>query len=837
MSPPAPRFTSALAKVELDAFVARVLFLVSVACAAVGVLLVLLQYESLSRAAIAGILSVPVAIGLSVAAGAWLARRGRMLAGIACWIGGTYVGSTAFAVVSGVGVHSIVLGFYGVLVIIAGAAIGARAALVAGLLCAVSVLALYGAEVGGQLPGQQAADSMPLATRVTAQLLIVLAATAFGAMLARALAGSLASAREQEQRFARLLAIAADWYWEQDAELRYTHLSDGVQRVLGAPPERFVGRRCEELIDWAAHGEAWTRYKETLAARRPFRDFVVQRPAADGRSVYVSLSGEPVFDAAGRFTGYWGTGRDVSDEMRARREIEASERRFRDLFELLPSAVVVHRDGVVLRVNQAAATLFGYGTPAAMAGIPVFDLNHPSSVELSRQRIAAIKRLAVGEMLSSPAELHLRQRDGNDLFAQAVGARIELPDGDAVLSIYFDVTERRQIERRLAEAKEQAEAASRAKSEFLANTSHEIRTPLNGLLGLARLALDPATPPERSRECLRLILDSSQTLAAIITDILDLSKIEAGKLDLESVPFDLHELLGGLRDSYRELAAGRPLAVELRVAPAVPRWVRGDPMRVRQVAANFLSNALKFTASGRIVLYAEDAGSDRVRLGVGDTGIGIDEATQRRLFAPFMQADASTTRRFGGTGLGLSICRQLAQLMGGRVGVHSGIGRGSDFWAELPLPAAPAGAADALDADDDGQPLAGMHLLVVEDNAVNLMIVEAMVSGWGARATSAADGRAALDAVGAAAARGEQFDAVLMDMHMPVMSGYDATAALRRDYTANQLPVIALTAAALTEEKERCLALGVNEFLTKPVEARKLLDSLRRWRRPLAVSG
>ena len=265
--------------------------------------------------------------------------------------------------------------------------------------------------------------------------------------------------------------------------------------------------------------------------------------------------------------------------------------------------------------------------------------------------------------------------------------------------------------------------------------------------------------------------------------------------------------------------------------------VSGDPLRVRQIISNYLNNALKFTAQGQISLVARrvnEPAADTVRVEVQDTGPGIDSATRAKLFEPFTQADQSTTRRYGGTGLGLSICRELTSLMGGLVGVDSEPGAGSTFWAELPLPRANRPALPGLPAGSsvlgNENPLQGARVLMVEDNPVNMLIAVAMLERWGVEVTQAQDGREAVAAVQAAANAGQAFHAVLMDVQMPVMSGHEATRALRATLHGRTLPIIALTAAALVSERDEALAAGMNDFLTKPIDAERLLASLLRWR-------
>ncbi len=430
-------------------------------------------------------------------------------------------------------------------------------------------------------------------------------------------------------------------------------------------------------------------------------------------------------------------------------------------------------------------------------------------------------------------ERTMKRHDGSTFLCRLLARPIDPthPAHGGTIWIAEDVTERRAVAAALARARDEAEAANRAKSAFLANTSHEIRTPLNGLVGLARLARQPSVDKARREQYLAQIDDSAQALAGVISDILDLSKIEAGKLRLEQTDFDLHALLESIEHGYTALADARALALTMHASGAVPRRVRGDPVRLRQIVSNFLSNALKFTAAGFVRLHVSALKPPLIRFEVEDSGPGIAQEVQARLFEPFMQADVSTTRRYGGTGLGLSICRELAQLMGGDVGVASEPGRGSRFWAELPLTASDEDAPSSAFAplEDNLRLLVGLEVLVVEDNPVNMMIATTIVRQWGVIVTEAVNGAEAVAAAMARADAGRPFDLVLMDVQMPVQGGHDATRALRRRFDARTLPIIALTAAALTSERDEALAAGMNDFLTKPLDAQRLQDALLRW--------
>jgi signal transduction histidine kinase/CheY-like chemotaxis protein len=363
----------------------------------------------------------------------------------------------------------------------------------------------------------------------------------------------------------------------------------------------------------------------------------------------------------------------------------------------------------------------------------------------------------------------------------------------------------------LETAKAAAEAASAAKSSFLATMSHELRTPMNGVLGMAH-ALELTGLDPRQSDYIRTLLRSGDGLMTILDDVLDLAKIEAGKFEVEVAAFDLHELLLGVRDLWSVKAAEKGLAFELAIAPDVPRWVGGDPLRVRQILLNLASNALKFTAEGGISIRAFLQSADgRVAISVADTGAGIEPEVQGALFKGFSQADATIARRFGGTGLGLSISRQLAELMGGQVELESQPGRGSTFTLVLPLrPMLPPEQGLATPVEGEAGPC---RILVVDDNATNLAVARALLEAIGCEVAVTDSG---LDALRLLA--DSPCDLVLMDIQMPVIDGRETLRRLRAlPGPAAGLPVIAVTADAMVGEKERLLACGFDGYLSKPL--------------------
>ena len=486
------------------------------------------------------------------------------------------------------------------------------------------------------------------------------------------------------------------------------------------------------------------------------------------------------------------------------------------------SVVVTDREGSIGYVNPTFTRLTGYTSEEALGQNPRILKTDQTDPELFRQMW---EHLQSGREWSG--ELCNRRKDGSVYWELAHLFPVVAEDGSIAhfAAVKEDITGRKQAESELQKAHGAALAASQAKSEFLANMSHEIRTPLNGVIGMGQLLKNTPLMPEQ-KEYAEAIVQSGNSLLAIINDLLDLSKIEAKRVELEQRDFSLAACLEEVVRNNAARAEAKGLTIGVERSADLPDGISGDPLRLKQVLNNLVGNAVKFTESGRVTISASQPAAGRLDLAVSDTGIGISPDALGKIFDPFIQADSSITRRFGGTGLGLTICQRLAVLMGGGLAVESRPGGGSTFRLSLPLvPASgPVPLSHTVSMDDvwDGP---GLDLLLVEDSDINRTLASRILEKIGHRVQVAGDGRQALEKL----AHG-QYDLVLMDINMPVLGGDEALQELRRGelQTGRHQPVIALTAYALKDEQERFLAMGFDGCATKPLEYEKLVLEMKR---------
>jgi len=519
----------------------------------------------------------------------------------------------------------------------------------------------------------------------------------------------------------------------------------------------------------------------------------------------------------------WVLYRELARRALAEKRARENEERYRLLADNSSDLIVLTRDGEAIYVSPAARRLYGY-EPEELIGSKLEDYVHPDDLPALAAAKAEVRDK--GEAL---VVYRCRNRKGEMISVEASWRRSSAANGNSTESVVVarDITQRVRNEEALRAAKEHADAANHAKSSFLAHMSHEIRTPMNGILGMNHLLMATELDAQQ-RDYARTIGDSASALLRIIDDILDESKLEAGKVEIEYADFDLGKALDGIVSILEPRAAQKDVRLGMAVHPGAYGWFRGDAVRLRQVLLNIAGNAVKFTDRGHVdidVSVPRELGDQAVvRFEVSDTGIGIDEAARANLFEKFTQADVSISRRFGGTGLGLAIAKQLVELMGGTIGFSSASGEGSLFCFEIPLERVAAPAKKAPDAvAATAVPPRALDVLIAEDNKINQQVAQLIVAKAGHRVDLADDGRQAVDA-----ARAKDYDVILMDLQMPELDGMGAAREIRQlPGRAGQVPIIALTSHAMAGMREEVIAAGMDDYVSKPFDANVLLAKLQ----------
>lgn len=509
-------------------------------------------------------------------------------------------------------------------------------------------------------------------------------------------------------------------------------------------------------------------------------------------------------------------------------ELESSEKRSRQILEsALDAFVGMNSKGTIVDWNAQAAATFGWSREEAMGQL----LSHLIIPERYRGPHESGLRhfLASGEgpVLNKRIEVTALHRDGHEFPIELAVSVTQWGQTNAFTGFVRDITERKQAEADLKNAKEAAEAASQAKSTFLATMSHEIRTPMNGILGMTELVLDTDLTSEQ-RENLGLVRLSAESLLSIINDILDFSKIEAGKFEIEAIPFDLRESLGETMKSLSVRAHQKGLELIYDVQPDVPEALVGDPGRIRQVLVNLVGNAIKFTEEGEVFVNVEEKSHEDnvtcLHFTVKDTGVGVPVEKQAKIFAAFSQADGSMARKYGGTGLGLTICTRLVTMMGGEIWVESQPGQGSTFHFTLRLAVQGKPPVDSVPIHQEQ--LRDLHALIVDDNFTNRRVLSGMLTRWGMKPTAVDGGRAALQALEIAKSTGRPFPLILLDGQMPEMDGFALAERIKKDPESVGATIMMLTSAGHLGDAARCRELGISAYLVKPIRQGELLQGI-----------
>ncbi len=625
--------------------------------------------------------------------------------------------------------------------------------------------------------------------------------------------------REREAQFRDLFDDAPVAYHELDTDNRLTRVNATELAMLGYTADEMVGRSVWDFIleDAAEHAIPVELAGEMrlAATQRTFKK-------KDGTTVPVLMRHKLIMDANGEVAGMRSTLQDISALKRTEQDLRNAEEKYRSIFEnAIEGIFQTTTEGRFLNANPALARIYGYASPDAMIG-EVRDIGREIYVD-PRRRAAFVKAIRNhGEV--SDFEAEVRRKDGSTLWISERARAVRDAAGHLIYleGTTEDITARREADAAIMKARDVALESVRLKTEFLANMSHEIRTPMNGIIGMSGLLMDTALSAKQ-RDFTQTISSSAEALLTIINDILDFSKIEAGMLVFEEIDFDIGHVVEGAVDLLASRALTKKIELASLVHSDVPKAVRGDPGRLRQVLTNLIGNALKFTESGEVVIRvektSESANDLTARFSIADTGIGITPEQKAKLFQAFVQADGSTTRRYGGTGLGLAICKQLVRQMHGEIGVVSTPGEGSTFWftARLAKQSTTAVPAQALD---------GASILVVAESATNREILRHLCAGWNTRHEQARNGNDALAHLNKAAARGGHFDIVLIDHELTEMDGAALARTIKADPKLADTRLVLLTPLDRRDDAALMRESGVDACLTKPLKETALYQCL-----------
>jgi PAS domain S-box-containing protein len=655
--------------------------------------------------------------------------------------------------------------------------------------------------------------------------------------------------REFKSQYVSLIDSLPVHVIRKDRDGRFAFASSSFCKLIGKSWEEIRGKTDLDLFDRDLAEKYRKDDLRVIETREKFEGDEKHDLPDRGR-VWVHVMKVPLVNAKNEAVGvqilFW----DVTEQKQAEVDRQQAEVSFREsemrknaVFEAAMDCIMfVDEEGRIVEFNPASESTFGY-TRKEVIGKEMTEVFVPiESRERHRQNLSRYQRQGEASTIGRRLDTPMIRKDGRKFMAEMAMQPIPLPQGVTGYAVFVrDITQRKQAEKAMRQAREAAEAANRSKGAFLANMSHEIRTPMNAIIGVSELLLDTELT-DQQRDYMEMILESGNSLLTLLNDILDFSKIEAGKLDLEDTVFDLKECVEGSIRSLALRAEQKNLELSWEASPETPDYVVGDPHRLRQILVNLISNAIKFTDEGGVSVgvssLAQDDGRAVLRFDIADTGIGIPADKCRKIFEEFEQADNSMKRRSGGTGLGLAICGRLVNMMRGEIGVDSEVGKGSTFHFTVQLGVAKEPAVSELEAGPSpgvdlvaGQEEAELplHILLAEDSPINQKLAVGVLSKRGHQVVVANNGREACEVF-----QSGRFDLVLMDVQMPEMDGFEATQAIRASEPGDShVPIIAMTAHAMKGDRERCLEAGMDGYISKPVRAQTLFETIQRHvRRP-----
>lgn len=628
--------------------------------------------------------------------------------------------------------------------------------------------------------------------------------------------------RESEARYRNVVESASDIIYGTDPMGHFLFANQVAERLLNLPADSIAGRHFTELIPEKYREDARVFYRNQLEQRLPETYYEFPVNTANGDRLWLGQHVKTQVDETGAVNGFIAVARDITGQKLAEEKLRQSEERYRSIIESLEFGMMeVDVHGRITRVYEGMCRMTGYTAEELLGKDPSTLLLDPEFLPLMEKQIAT---RAAGQ--TSAYEVKMRKKDGTSIWAMISGAPLLGEEGEIAgsIGVHLDLSDRKKIEDQLRVARARAEESARAKEQFLANMSHEIRTPMNGIVGMVRL-LEKTALDTTQHKYLETIDSSAGHLLVLINDILDLSKIEAGKLSLEQIPVDVRKLIDSVQNDFRTATSAKNIELRTQIDPSLRFNVLGDPTRLRQILTNLTNNAIKFTERGHVNLTARTINTDKefalIRIGVSDTGIGIDSERLESVFEAFEQEESTTTRIYGGSGLGLPICKQLVELMGGSIHITSEKYKGTAVWAEIPMKITEeADTTTAANKNWDAAELAGRTVLLAEDHDINRFLAAKLLEDAGLKVVFAENGRQAIERLG-------QFDIdlILMDMQMPVMDGLDATRHIREHIDAT-IPIIALTANAIKGDEKRCLDAGMNDYVSKPFEPARLFAAM-----------